>query len=189
MPRLISTGLRAVLDIVALSIAYWLAFLFRFEFSLPTAGLNILLVNWPYVTVVHYMALTAFGIPRMSWRYTTMRDTIRILLAVIASTAVLVVLRLVLAWTGEHIIIVPLSVLAMQFVLAFVGLVGIRAAWRIRGEVHDRTTSPPTYPFIPVVAMPSINVFCARKNSTIIGAMTRSEAAISKFHCVPPCCD
>ena len=32
-------------------------------------------------------------------------------------------------------------------------------------------------PFVPVVAIPSINVFCVRKNSTINGAITKTTSA------------
>jgi hypothetical protein len=35
------------------------------------------------------------------------------------------------------------------------------------------------YPFIPVVAMPSMKVFCAIKNSTITGTITSTLAAIN----------
>lgn len=41
--------------------------------------------------------------------------------------------------------------------------------------------------FNPVVAMPRMNVFCARKNSRITGNMTSIDAAMSRFQSVPPC--
>src|SRR5207237_1301754 len=39
------------------------------------------------------------------------------------------------------------------------------------------------HPFTPVSVTPSTNARCARKNSTITGAMTSSVAAIVRFHC------
>ena len=33
---------------------------------------------------------------------------------------------------------IPFGVLAMNYVLGFVGLVGARASWRLRGEIRDR---------------------------------------------------
>lgn len=138
MPRLLSKGLRTAFDFAVLSLAYWLAFLLRFEFQIPRLALSILLVNWPYVILLYYVGLTLFAVPRMAWRYISMRDTLRVLLAMSASTAVLVLLRLAAPLLHESTFILPYSVIAMTFVLGFIGVVGVRAAWRIRGEVRER---------------------------------------------------
>ena len=45
----------------------------------------------------------------------------------------------------------------------------------------DRDLHP--YPFTPENLMPSMNCFCARKNSTMTGSMTSTVAAIVRFHC------
>jgi FlaA1/EpsC-like NDP-sugar epimerase len=138
MPRLLSTSLRTTLDLAVLSLAFWLAFLFRFEFQIPRAGLHVLLFNWPYVILLQYIGLALFGVPKMAWRYINIRDTIRVGVAVCTSTALLITLRLVLPRLGESVVIVPFGVIAMDFILAFVGIVGVRATWRIRGEVIER---------------------------------------------------
>ncbi len=134
----LNRSVRTVLDVTVLSVAYWLAFLFRFELQITHQGAGVLLVSWPYVIVLQYAALALFGIPRMAWRYVSMIDTARVMLAMSCSGVVLLVLRLLTPMTGISILIVPLGVLAMDFVLAFVGLVGVRAAWRLRGEVRAR---------------------------------------------------
>src|SRR5690349_12259558 len=138
MPRFISYSFRIALDALVLSSALWLAFLFRFEFQLPPVVRNILLVNWPLVVVVHYFGLAAFGVPRMSWRYMTMLDAVRILMAVMVPATVLVLVRLLVPLSGASVPLIPLGVLAMNPVLTFVGLVGARATWRLRSEVQDR---------------------------------------------------
>jgi FlaA1/EpsC-like NDP-sugar epimerase len=139
MPRLLARSLQVVLDCLVLSIAYWLAFLFRFEFELPASQLKLILLNWPYVVVVHYAGLHAFGVPLVAWRYMTMRDAARVTFAIAVSTAVLVAARIGLPFvTRNPLVVVPLGVLAMDFVLGFVGLVGVRAIWRFRGEVQGR---------------------------------------------------
>ena len=131
-------SLRTVLDIAVLSIAYWLAFLFRFELQITHAGAGVLFVSWPYVIALQYAALAAWGIPRMAWRYVSMVDTMRVFIAMACSGVVLLVLRLLTPMTGISILVVPLGVLATDFVLAFVGIVGVRAAWRLRSESHAR---------------------------------------------------
>jgi FlaA1/EpsC-like NDP-sugar epimerase len=134
----LNRSLRTVLDITVLSLAYWLAFLFRFELQITSAGASVLLVSWPYVIAIQYAALAAFGIPRMAWRYVSMSDVLRALVAMSCGGAVLVILRLLTPLTGHSMLVVPVGVLAMDFVLAFVGLVGVRAAWRLRSEVRAR---------------------------------------------------
>ena len=139
MPRFFAQSLQIVLDSTALSIAYWLAFLFRFEFDIPSSQLPLILVNWPLVVTFQYASLYAFGVPRMSWRYIMMRDTIRIGLAVTAASMVLVLMRFSLErFTNTRLFLIPLGVLAMNYVLSFIGLVGSRATWRLRGEGIDR---------------------------------------------------
>jgi FlaA1/EpsC-like NDP-sugar epimerase len=139
MSQVVARGLRIAVDTIALSTAYWLAFLFRFEFAIPPSQIDLVLLYWPIVIVVHYAALSLFGVPRMSWRYMTMWDTARVLIALGVSTSLIVGARLTLPLVSKSsFVFIPLGVLAMQHVLAFLSLVGLRAAWRLRGELKDR---------------------------------------------------
>src|SRR5262249_23115403 len=81
-----------------------------------------------------------FGVPRMSWRYTSILDTRRVLVAVSTTTAVLVVLRFSLPLVGDHtgLVVIPFGILAMDFVLVFLGLAGVRASRRLQGEAQER---------------------------------------------------
>ena len=138
MPRLLNRGLQVVLDIAILSVAYWLAFLFRFEFSIPGVWVDVLLVSWPSVVALQYTGLAVAGVPRMSWRYTSLPDIRRMLLALGASAAVLAALRLALPAASLTVFVIPLGILAMDLVLAFVGLVGMRVLRRLQGEAQER---------------------------------------------------
>jgi len=123
-----------------LSIAYWLAFLFRFEFSIPSKWFHVLLVTWPYVLILQYAAMTGLGVPRMSWRYISIGDVTRVLAAVSVANGVMLVVRLLAPSFGPHLQLVniPIGVIAMDFALAFLGLVGIRGLRRLHGEAIDR---------------------------------------------------
>ncbi len=140
MPRLINRGLQIVFDALVLSLAYWLAFLFRLEFNIPATWMKVLLVTWPYVVILQYGGLAAFGVPRMSWRYVSIRDAARVAYAMAAATAVLVAARLTLPMVGGNldVVVIPLGVLAMDLVLGFVMLVGVRALRRLHGEAQER---------------------------------------------------
>ncbi len=139
MPRFLQRSLISILDITGLSIAYWLAFLFRFELSIPPGTIDIVLANWPYVVLVHFLGLHALGVPRMSWRYMRMRDAIRVGVAVGLGTSVLVAVRVLAPIATDHrLVFLPLGVIAMDGVLAFCGLVAARTVVRLRGEEADR---------------------------------------------------
>jgi FlaA1/EpsC-like NDP-sugar epimerase len=140
MYRMLNRTVQVALDFLLLSVAFWLAFLFRFEFSLPAGYLRVLLATWPYVVLLHYLGLTFFGVPRMSWRYVGMGDMGRVLAAVVSTTAVLLTVRLLAPFvhSGIEIVVLPIGVLGTNLVLSFVGLVGIRAVRRVYGEAQDR---------------------------------------------------
>ena len=139
--RLLNRSLQTAVDVALLSLAYWLAFLFRFEFALPSMWLRVLLTTWPYVIGLTYLGLAVFGVPRMSWRYIGIADVGRIFVATTASTTLLVLVHALSRFIDIHaitIVVIPLGVLAMNFVLAFLALVGIRALRRVQGEASDR---------------------------------------------------
>ena len=142
MPRFLNSGLRVAFDLVVISAAYWLAWLFRFEFHIPAVAINVAMMTWPCVVGIQYLALVGFGIPKMAWRYISMTDVLRVLAALTTCGAVLAATRLVglLPHTSNTI---PLSVLAMDYVLAFVGLVAARASWRVHTELKERKKRQP----------------------------------------------
>jgi len=133
MPRILRQSVQAAFDLAVLSAAYWLAFLFRFEFAIPVPWLSAALLGWPQVVGIEYVVLHALGVPRFSWRYVSIRDSAKIAIAVGIATALLVGVRLSLP-----VVVVPYGVLSMNYFLVFVGLVGIRATRRIYGELVER---------------------------------------------------
>jgi FlaA1/EpsC-like NDP-sugar epimerase len=128
-----------LIDVSVLMLAFFLAMLVRFDWNVPPVMFRKLLIVLPYVVLLQYAFLSGFGVTRFSWRFISLRDVVRILAAVASASAVLVALRLLspslvgrfpLARYG----IVPLGVLLGDFVLAFTGVVGVRAVRRLIGE-------------------------------------------------------
>jgi FlaA1/EpsC-like NDP-sugar epimerase len=139
MQRYLTRGWQVVLDLGVLALAFVLAFLLRYEFMVPAVAQRQMVLSCPYVLLLQYAVLSLHGVPRFSWRYIGMREAQRMVLAMAVSAAVLTALRLGLAGTGHgSFAVVPLSVIAMDFVLGFVGLVGIRALRRVYGESQER---------------------------------------------------
>jgi FlaA1/EpsC-like NDP-sugar epimerase len=137
MPRFLGRSLRIAFDIGVMSLAYWLAWLFRFEFQIPPVAVAVATLTWPCVLGLQYATLVVFGVERIAWRYINMRDSVRVATGISLSATALVALRIahLLPVTTSTI---PLGVLAMDFVLVFVGLVGVRASWRSYHELKGR---------------------------------------------------
>jgi len=128
-----------VIDLLILSCALWAALWLRFEGDVPYQMFKRVIFLWPYIVGLQYGFLALLGIPRFSWRYIGLREAVRILRALALATALLVAARLLLvnvipgnlyAQYGH----LPLGIAVFDFVLAFVGLSGVRVARRMGTE-------------------------------------------------------
>ncbi len=139
MSRLKNRTTQFLIDVGVLMIAFLLAMLVRFDWDVPRPMFRQLMIVLPYVVLLQYGFLSAFGITRFSWRFISLRDAVRIFFAVASASSVLVALRLASPlWRDQlpllRYAIVPLGVLLGDFVLAFLGLTGVRALRRLVGE-------------------------------------------------------
>jgi len=139
MSRLKTRTSQFLIDTSVLVLAFFLAMLVRFDWDVPSVMFRQLIIVLPYVVLLQYAFLSAFGITRFSWRYISLRDAVRIFVAIASATALLVALRflsplLVDRFPLARYGVVPLGVLLGDFVLAFIGLTGVRALRRMLGE-------------------------------------------------------
>ena len=133
---------RALIDLAVLSLAFWLAFLLRFEGDLPLQMLKRLVFTWPYVIALQYFSLAGFGVPRFAWRYVGMREAVRIVGALSLSGAVLLVARFGGAWAQQRFgyaqyAVIPVGVIVIDLVFAVVGIGGVRGIRRLLGERRE----------------------------------------------------
>ena len=149
MSRLKNRTSQFLIDVAVLMAAFLLAMLVRFDWNVPPVMFRKLLIVLPYVVLLQYAFLLSFGTTRFSWRFISLRDAVRILVAVACASGVLVSLRLLSPSLVEQFPvarygIVPLGVLLGDFLLAFVGLAGVRAfrRWQQPARGHDRAPGP-----------------------------------------------
>ncbi|MEQ9323041.1 MAG: nucleoside-diphosphate sugar epimerase/dehydratase [Polyangiaceae bacterium] len=138
--RIVTRGIQVLVDLVVLSAAYVLAFVFRFEFTLSLQQAKLLFFTLPYVVLLQYAILALVGVPALAWRYVSLKDTSRIVIGIGGAVVVLGAIRIGLATAGGHAQFarIPLGVLAMDLIMAFVGVSGVRILRRIVGERADR---------------------------------------------------
>ena len=84
----IRTIIAFVHDLAAAVIAWWLAYLFRFNFDIPPLYLASLKEILPWLVPIHAAVFLWFGLYRGLWHYASLPDLKRILFAVLASAAV-----------------------------------------------------------------------------------------------------
>ena len=125
------------IDLFVLSLALWLAFLTRFEGAIPPAMLVRTLVVWLPVVGFQYGVLTYFGVPRFAWRYVGLREAVQVSGALALTFTVLLIVRLIAGVFDGRLVqhaLIPIGVLLIDHVLAFIGILGARALWRLRTE-------------------------------------------------------
>ena len=55
MIRFFSRGTQVFIDLFTMSVAYWYAFMFRFEFDPSFQTYKLIFFTWPYVVVLKYL--------------------------------------------------------------------------------------------------------------------------------------
>jgi FlaA1/EpsC-like NDP-sugar epimerase len=127
---LIPPSLRAVSafahDVVAATAAWCLAYGLRFNLEIPGYFVGGMLRTLIWVVPLQAVVFWQFGLYRGMWRYASLRDLQRILLAVAASvTAVAPILLMTQQWE-----LVPRTVLLLDLILLVVVMGGSRLAYR-----------------------------------------------------------
>ncbi len=126
-----------VLDLASLAAAFLLAYLLRFDFQIPERSMGYALVQLPLVVLLQFSTLLLLRVYNFVWRYVGIREIETFVRAAVYSALPLLALRLGLpeayqAWR------VPLSVIVMDTVLAFGGLLAMRVLRRMLYERYER---------------------------------------------------
>jgi FlaA1/EpsC-like NDP-sugar epimerase len=121
------------LDLSVLILSFVSAYLLRFDFNIPQNQLHNLSLQLPYVIALELAALHLFGCHKFIWRLVKLADMQTFIKAAVCAALPILLLRLVLPNSmGE--LRVPLSVIVMNTILGFGGVLGIRVFRRILNE-------------------------------------------------------
>jgi FlaA1/EpsC-like NDP-sugar epimerase len=119
-------------DLIAAIAVWWLAYLFRFNFDIPAAYQAIAVETLPWVAVIQMVTFLGFGLYRGIWRYASLHDLGRILLAVLVAAATVPLVLFML----QIMVGVPRSVLILDPILLLLVMGGSRLAYRLWKERH-----------------------------------------------------
>ena len=127
-----------LVDIAVLSGAFLLAYLPAINIQLGEFYLNTALSQLPLVVLVQFASLFLTGAYSILWRYVSIEDIRVFLRAGAVSGAILVAFRFALMSTDFNLWQVPVSVIVIDTVLAFGGLLALRVTRRFIYELREK---------------------------------------------------
>lgn len=130
--------LQFLADVAVLCGAFFLAYLFRFDFQIPESYLDNALNQIPFVVLVQFASLFLVGAYSIIWRYVSLEDIKAFLKAAFISGIILVLVRLLLSPAQFIRWQVPLSIILMDTFFAFAGLLGLRVVRRFVYEISEK---------------------------------------------------
>ncbi len=133
--HLLSKRAQYSLDFFALASAFIVAYLLRFDFSLPRKEVILAATQLPLVLSIQLAVLYFCGIYKFIWRYVGLSEAKKITNAALLAAIPLIALRLGLP-DSLHEFRIPLSVIMIDTFLAFGGILTLRV---VRREVHERS--------------------------------------------------
>jgi FlaA1/EpsC-like NDP-sugar epimerase len=131
--RLLIRQTQWVLDILTLSGAFLLAYLFRFDFAIPAEESRNAIIQLLCVVVIQFAVLSLTGVYSFVWRYIGLAEVRTFLNAALLAYLPVIVARLALP-SGFRQFEVPLSIGLMDSVFAFAGVLGLRV---LRRAIHE----------------------------------------------------
>jgi len=105
-------------DFVAVGIAWWFAYLFRFNFDIPSSFSMALISILPWIILIQTSFFLWLGLYRGVWRYASLPDVKRIVIAVLTGTLCVLVMLALLDQLrnipGSVIVLAPLLLLLIM---------------------------------------------------------------------------
>ncbi|MBX3291196.1 MAG: polysaccharide biosynthesis protein [Acidobacteria bacterium] len=135
--------LQFLVDMAVLSCAFFLAYLPAINVQLGEFYFSTALSQLPLVVLVQFAALTLTGAYSILWRYVSIEDVRVFFRAAVISGAVLIGFRYALIFTHFNLWQVPISVIVIDTVLAFGGLLSLRVTRRFIYEFGDKQSFRP----------------------------------------------
>jgi FlaA1/EpsC-like NDP-sugar epimerase len=135
--RLFYRRTQFAMDILVLASAFWLAYLLRFDFYIPRDNFFNAIRQFPYVVLIQLCGLIIAGVYSFIWRYVGLGEVKSFLKAAYLSLLPVVIVRLGVP-TDYHQWRVPLSIILIDAVLAFGGVLGLRVLRRGLYERYER---------------------------------------------------
>jgi len=125
-------------DVAILTAAFFIAYFPAINIRIDYFALEAVLTQVPFVVFVQVSTLFLLGAYSIIWRYISIGDVKVFAYAALVSGGILLALRFLLNFTTYNIWQVPISVITIDTILAFGGLLGLRVLRRFLYELGAR---------------------------------------------------
>src|SRR5215203_3867709 len=125
-------------DIMILSAAFLIAYLPSLNIKLGEFYFQTAITQLPFVVFIQFSSLFLVGAYSIIWRYVSLEDIKAFLKAAGISSLILIAVRLLLAFTSFNLWQVPVSVILIDTLLAFGGLLALRVIRRFFYELGEK---------------------------------------------------
>lgn len=125
-------------DVAVLCIAFFVAYLPAVNIQVGEFYLETALLQLPFVVLVQLSSLFLVGAYSLIWRYVSIEDIRVFLKAAAISCVILVLFRFLLIFTQFNLWQVPVSVILIDTVMAFGGLLALRILRRFFYELNEK---------------------------------------------------
>jgi FlaA1/EpsC-like NDP-sugar epimerase len=155
-----------LLDVMILSSAFLLAYLPAINIQIGGYDLETTLSQLPFVILIQISALYLVGAYSIIWRYISIEDIRVFLRAAFISGVILIALRFLLIYSNFRLWQIPISVILIDIVLAFGGLLALRVLRRFSYELNEKNRVISKRR--KVVKSPALIVGAGRMGSTLV---------------------
>jgi len=125
-------------DIVILSAAFLIAYVPSLNIQLGEFYFQTAITQLPFVVFIQFSSLFLVGAYSIIWRYVSLEDIKAFLKAALISGVILIAVRFLLGLTTFNLWQVPISVILIDTLLAFGGLLGLRVLRRFVYEIGEK---------------------------------------------------
>lgn len=169
--------LQFMADVAVLCAAFFVAYLPAVNVQLGEFYLETAIRQLPFVLLVQLSALFLVGTYSIIWRYVSIEDIKVFLKAAAISCALLVATRFLLTYTSFNWWQVPISVILIDTMMAFGGLLALRILRRFAYELNEKNRT--TVGRRRVKRQPTLLVGAGRMGATLVKEMVgRADAEL-----------
>jgi FlaA1/EpsC-like NDP-sugar epimerase len=127
-----------LLDVIILTVAFLLAYLPAINVQLGEYYRDTTLTQLPFVIFIEFAALFLSGAYSIIWRYISIEDLKVFIRAAVISGIILVALRFLLIYSNFRLWQIPISVILIDLVLGFGGILAMRVFRRFFYELSEK---------------------------------------------------
>ncbi|MBI4699729.1 MAG: polysaccharide biosynthesis protein [Deltaproteobacteria bacterium] len=128
-------------DAAIAAVSFVLAFHLRFEFEIPLQHWKQMVLLLPYTVIARLAMNLVFGVYNVVWGYISLYDVRRFLKSVASVTLAFLAIRYLYRGTNPYYRM-PVSVITLECMTTFLGIVGVRALRRWLNETVGANVVP-----------------------------------------------